>query len=95
MIWFVISLMIIGIIAGYLARLFVPGPDPMSFIGTMVLGIIGSFVGGFLGWAIFGRDLDQGALQPPGIIGSVIGAVIVLLIYNAMNRSGARGRCRV
>lgn len=92
MFWFIISLIVIGIIAGYLARLLVPGRDPMSFVGTMVLGIIGSFVGGFLGWAIFGTDLDEGALQPSGIIGSVIGAVIVLLIYNAMNRSGARSR---
>lgn len=92
MIWFIISLAIIGIIAGYLARLLVPGPDPMSFVATMVIGIVGSFVGGFLGWAIFGTDLDEGALQPSGIIGSVIGAVIVLLVYNAMNRSGARRR---
>ncbi|HEX6238174.1 MAG TPA: GlsB/YeaQ/YmgE family stress response membrane protein [Acidimicrobiales bacterium] len=92
MIWFIISLAIIGIIAGYLARLLVPGPDPMSFLATMVVGIAGSFVGGFLGWAIFGTDLDEGALQPSGIIGSVIGAVIVLLIYNAMTRSGARRR---
>lgn len=92
MIWFIISLAIIGIIAGYLARLLVPGPDPMSFLTTMVVGIAGSFVGGFLGWAIFGTDLDEGALQPSGIIGSVIGAVIVLLIYNAMTRSGARRR---
>ena len=83
MIGFVISLIIVGIIAGFLARLFVPGRDPMSFLGTLVLGVLGSFVGGFLGWALFGHDLDQGAIQPSGIIGSVIGAVLLLLLWRA------------
>lgn len=83
MIGFVISLLIIGIIAGFLARLLVPGRDPMSFLGTLVLGVLGSFVGGFLGWALFGKDLDQGAIQPSGIIGSIIGAVLLLLVWRA------------
>jgi uncharacterized membrane protein YeaQ/YmgE (transglycosylase-associated protein family) len=48
---------------------------------TIVLGVIGSFVGGFLGYLIFHKDADQGWLQPSGIVGSIIGAVIVLLIY--------------
>jgi uncharacterized membrane protein YeaQ/YmgE (transglycosylase-associated protein family) len=58
----------------------------MSFGMTLVLGILGSFVGGFLGWALFGKDLDEGALQPSGIIGSIIGAVILLLLWRAVNR---------
>jgi uncharacterized membrane protein YeaQ/YmgE (transglycosylase-associated protein family) len=81
MVGFLIALAIIGIIAGYLARLLVPGPDPIGFVGTMVVGMIGSFVGGFLGWALFGHDTAEGALQTSGLVGSVIGAVIVLLIY--------------
>lgn len=88
MLGFIIAMVIVGVIAGYLGRFLVPGPDPMSFVGTVVLGIIGSFVGGFLGYALFGKDLDEGALQPAGIIGSVIGAVIVLLLYNAVGRGG-------
>lgn len=92
MIWFVISLALIGIVAGYIARFLVPGRDPLSFVGTMVLGILGSFAGGFIGWAIFGKDFDEGALQPSGIIGSVIGAVILLLIYNATLRQRPRAR---
>ncbi len=92
MVGFVIALIIVGIIAGFLARLFVPGRDPMGFFATMVLGILGSFVGGFLGWAIFGHDLDQGAIQPSGIIGSVIGAVILLLIYRATIGKSAYNR---
>ncbi len=83
MVGFVISLLVIGIVAGFLARLLVPGRDPMSFLGTLVLGVLGSFVGGFLGWALFGHDLSQGAIQPSGIVGSVIGAVLLLLLYRA------------
>ena len=87
MIGFLISMFVIGIIAGFLARLLVPGRDPMGFWATVLLGIIGSFIGGFLGYVLFGKDLDEGALQASGIIGSVIGAVIALLIYSAMTRS--------
>ena len=87
MIGFLLSMLIIGVIAGFLARLLVPGRDPMGFWATVLLGVIGSFVGGFLGYLIFGHDLDEGALQPAGIIGSVIGAVIVLLIWRQIAKS--------
>jgi uncharacterized membrane protein YeaQ/YmgE (transglycosylase-associated protein family) len=93
MFWFIIGLIVIGLIAGFIARALVPGRDPMGVGATILLGIVGSFVGGFIGWAIFGKDFDEGALQPSGIIGSIIGAVIVLLIYNAVTRR--RGGVRV
>jgi uncharacterized membrane protein YeaQ/YmgE (transglycosylase-associated protein family) len=80
---FIILMILIGIVAGYLARLLVPGPDPMSFLQTLVLGVVGSFIGGFLGYVLFNKDLNDGALQPSGVIGSIIGAIIALLIYNA------------
>jgi uncharacterized membrane protein YeaQ/YmgE (transglycosylase-associated protein family) len=54
---------------------------------TIVLGIIGSFVGGFLGYLIFHKDASSGALQPAGIVGSIIGAIIVLLLWT---RVGSR-----
>jgi uncharacterized membrane protein YeaQ/YmgE (transglycosylase-associated protein family) len=94
MLGLIIYLFVIGVIAGYLARLLVPGRDPMGFWGTVLLGIVGSFVGGFLGYALFNEDLDQGALQASGIIGSIIGAVIALLIYRALGgrRRGALTR---
>ncbi len=91
MLWFIISLLIIGLIAGFVARLLVPGPDPMSVFATLVLGVVGSFIGGFLGWAIFGKDIDEGALQASGIIGSIVGAVIALLVYRFAVSRG-RGR---
>ena len=79
----ILYLLIFGAIAGYLARLLVPGRDPMGFFATVLLGIVGSFVGGLLGYVLFDHDLDEGAIQASGIIGSVIGAVIALLIYRA------------
>ncbi len=91
MLGFIITLLVIGLVAGFLARALVPGPDPMGVVGTIVLGIIGSFIGGFLGYVLMGKDLDEGAIQPSGVIGSIIGAVIALLIYRfASGRRGAR-----
>jgi uncharacterized membrane protein YeaQ/YmgE (transglycosylase-associated protein family) len=92
MLGFLIYLFVIGIVAGFLARLLVPGRDPMGFWATVLLGIAGSFIGGFLGYLIFNEDFDEGALQASGIIGSIIGAVIALLIYRAM--AGRRGNVR-
>lgn len=85
----IIILAIVGLIAGFIARLLVPGRDPMGIVGTLVLGVVGSFIGGFLGFLLFGKDAAEGALQTSGIIGSIIGAVIALLIYRAA--SGRRG----
>jgi len=92
MLTFILYLIVVGIVAGYLARLLVPGRDPMSFVQTALLGIAGSFIGGFLGYVIFGEDFNEGALQPAGFIGSIIGAIIALLIYRAVTTS--RGRAR-
>ena len=77
---------VVGVLAGALARLLVPGPDPMSLGMTWLLGVVGSFVGGFLGYVIFGADMDDGIVQVSGVIGSVLGAIVVLLIYRSTNR---------
>ncbi|RFA11308.1 transglycosylase [Subtercola boreus] len=81
MLGLIISLIVVGLIAGALARLIVPGRQSISILMTIVLGIVGSFVGGFLGFLIFQHDPMDGFFQPAGIIGSIIGAVIVLVIY--------------
>ena len=86
MIGFIIFLVVIGFVAGYLARLLVPGPDPMSVLQTWLLGVVGSFVGGFIGYLLFRNDDDDGWVQSAGFIGSVIGAVIALFAYRAMQR---------
>jgi uncharacterized membrane protein YeaQ/YmgE (transglycosylase-associated protein family) len=81
---FIIGLIVIGLIAGALARFLVPGRDPMSIGATIALGIVGSFVGGFLADVLFRSDGSDRGLSPAGLVGSVIGAVIVLLVYNAV-----------
>jgi len=88
---FIVWLLVVGLIAGFVARLLVPGRDPMGILGTILLGVVGSFIGGFLGYVLFGKDLDEGALQASGIIGSIIGAVIALLVYRAITRRSRRG----
>lgn len=80
----IILLIIIGAIAGFLARAIVPGRDALSIPMTILLGVVGSFIGGFLGAVLFGKDALEGLLQPSGIIGSIIGAVIALVVYNAV-----------
>ncbi len=82
----IIVWLIIGLLAGWIARAVVPGSDSMGIGGTLVLGLIGSLVGGFLGNLLVEGQLD---VQPAGIIGSIIGAVVALLIYRSM---GARSR---
>jgi uncharacterized membrane protein YeaQ/YmgE (transglycosylase-associated protein family) len=92
MLWFILVLLFVGFIAGALARWLVPGPDPMSLAATWLLGVLGSFVGGFLGYVVFGADIDDGPVQVAGVFGSVIGAVILLLVYRAVSRRGQGGR---
>lgn len=84
MLWFIIWVLIVGLIAGAVARLLVPGTGGMSILATIVLGIVGSLIGGFLGYVLFGKDVNEGALQMSGLVGSIIGAVIALLVYRAV-----------
>lgn len=81
MLGLIISIIVIGLIAGAIARLLVPGRQDISILATIAIGIVGSFLGGFLGYLLFHKDSQDGLLQPAGIIGSVIGAIIVLLLW--------------
>jgi uncharacterized membrane protein YeaQ/YmgE (transglycosylase-associated protein family) len=76
----IIGMIIVGAIAGFLARAIVPGKDSMSIPATILLGIIGSFVGGFLAGLLF--NSSEGLLRPSNLIGSIIGAIIALVVYN-------------
>lgn len=69
--------LIVGLIVGALAKLIMPGKDPGGILITMLLGIAGSFVAGALGHSLGWYELGEG----PGLIASVIGAVILLGIY--------------
>jgi uncharacterized membrane protein YeaQ/YmgE (transglycosylase-associated protein family) len=85
----IISMIIVGLIAGLIARAIMPGADPMGWITTILLGVVGSFVGGFLAGAVFGRPAAADRFEPAGIIGSIIGALIVLAIYRMAKRRTA------
>lgn len=90
MIGFILYLIVMGCIAGFIARALVPGKDAMSITATIVLGIVGSFIGGFIGYALTHKDSNDGAFQASGIIGSIVGAVIALLVYRAVNGRNTR-----
>lgn len=93
MLGLILTILVVGLVAGALARLLVPGRQRMSIAMTIVLGVVGSFVGGLLGYLLFHHDASGGLLQPAGLLGSVIGSVIVLLVWT---RVGARrGTTRV
>lgn len=93
MLFLLLQLIIIGLIAGAIARFLVPGRDPMGCLGTILLGMVGSFIGGFLAFLIFDRNLDEGAIQPSGLLGSILGAIIALLVWRQIGGSrGARAR---
>ena len=74
--------LLIGLVAGFIARALVPGRDAMGVLGTVVLGLVGSLIGGFIGDVFTKGDQD---FSPSGLIGSIVGAVIALLIYRAMS----------
>ena len=86
MLGFILYLLLIGLIAGFVARAVVPGRDDMSVGATIVLGIVGSFVGGFIGYVLTHHDAGDGAFQASGVIGSIVGAILALLVYRAANR---------
>ena len=72
---------LIGFIAGVLAKLMIPGPnEPSGFILTTILGIVGAFVATYLGQALGWYKAGEGA----GLIGATVGAIIVLLVWGAI-----------
>ncbi len=77
----IIGWIIIGLIVGAIARWLMPGPDPMGWLGTIVLGIVGSLVGGTLLNLLFGGGLE---LSAAGFLGSILGALIVLFVWRRM-----------
>ena len=77
--------LIIGLVAGAIAKFFMPGPDPGGIIITMLLGVAGAFLATWLGQTIGWYDAGQGA----GLIGAVLGAVIILIAYRMLKRRSA------
>jgi uncharacterized membrane protein YeaQ/YmgE (transglycosylase-associated protein family) len=92
MLTFIIVLVIIGLICGAIARLLMPGRDPIGIFGTIVLGIAGSFVGGFLQNLIQYHTLSIHSFHAVGIIGSIIGAWVLLLLLRISHLEPGRRR---
>jgi uncharacterized membrane protein YeaQ/YmgE (transglycosylase-associated protein family) len=82
----IIWTIIIGFIAGVVAKFIMPGNnEPSGFILTAILGIVGAFVAGYLGQAMGWYQNGEGA----GLIGAIVGAVIVLFVWNLFQRNKA------
>lgn len=78
----ILMTLIVGLVVGALAKLLMPGKDPGGAVITILLGIAGSFIAGLLGHALGWYEVGDG----PGIIASVIGAVILLVGYRAVSK---------
>jgi uncharacterized membrane protein YeaQ/YmgE (transglycosylase-associated protein family) len=80
-----LSWCVFGLIVGAIARFILPGRQSMGIIMTIVLGVLGSFVGGFLG-SLF-QEGDPAVLQASGWIGSIIGALLLLFAYSYFSKT--------
>ena len=84
-----IGALILGLVAGYIAKALVPGPDPGGFFVTILLGLAGSLVGFFLFTELLGIG-DSQAFDLGGLIGAVIGTVLLLVGYQSIAGGGDR-----
>ena len=78
-----------GLIIGAIARFLLPGKQPMSWLMTALLGIVGSLVGGGISWLIWGNP--EGTYNPGGWIMSIVGAILVVLLYSRLTAARAPG----
>jgi uncharacterized membrane protein YeaQ/YmgE (transglycosylase-associated protein family) len=92
MVVYIIVLLIVGFVVGAVARLLMPGRNPLGIFGTIVLGIAGSFVGGFLQNLIEYHSASVHSFHPVGLIGSIIGAWVLLLLLRLTGLEPGRRR---
>ena len=92
MVLFIIVLLIVGFIVGAIARLLMPGRDPLGILGTILLGIAGSFAGGFLQNLVEYHTLSVTSFHRVGLIGSIIGAWVLLLLLRLTGLERGRRR---
>ena len=82
-----IGAIILGLLAGYIAKALVPGPDPGGFFVTILIGLAGSLLGFFLFTELLGIG-DTQAFDLGGLVGAIIGTVLLLLGYRSIVGSG-------
>lgn len=80
----ILSWVVFGFVVGLIARAVIPGPQKLGFITTTLVGVAGSFIGGMVGSMLSGRPLFE--LNSAGFIGSVLGAVALMLVLGMSRR---------
>jgi uncharacterized membrane protein YeaQ/YmgE (transglycosylase-associated protein family) len=95
MVAFIIVLIVVGLIVGLIARLLVPGRDRIGLLGTILLGIAGSFVGGFLWELIEYHHIETHHFETAGLLGSIVGAIVLLLLLRVTGMEPGRRRRRI
>jgi uncharacterized membrane protein YeaQ/YmgE (transglycosylase-associated protein family) len=94
----ILGWIVLGLIAGAIAKAIMPGRDPGGVLMTMIIGIIGSLLGGFIGRALFdyGSVNDAGGVSEPGFLMSlvmaIVGSIVLLAIYRLVRGQSLRGR---
>ena len=87
----IIAFIILGLLAGALAKAILPGDDPGGFIVTALIGIAGALIGGFLAGALFGADPMDEFWDLSSWLTAIVGSIVLLLIYRAVaGRGGTR-----
>ena len=79
----IIGFIILGLLAGAIARAIIPGKQPGGWLATLILGVIGAILGGWLGSLLFNRGLEEFFSIQTWLL-AIVGAIIVLLIYSAV-----------
>jgi len=92
MVTYIVVLLVVGLIAGAVARLLVPGRDPIGLFGTILLGVVGSFVGGFIWNLVEYHRFAPHKFHTVGIIGSILGAILLLILMRLTGTERGRGR---
>jgi len=85
----ILGWIVLGLIAGAIAKAIMPGRDPGGIIITMLLGIVGAIIGGFVGKAIFGTDINTFFSLSTWLL-AILGSLIVLLVYRMVTGNRAR-----
>lgn len=80
----IIGWILLGLVAGVIAKAIMPGDDPGGIIVTILLGIVGALIGGFLANALLGRDVNEQFFDLATWVSAIVGALIVLAIYRAV-----------
>ena len=80
----IIAFLILGLLAGAIAKALIPGDDPGGIIITMLIGVVGALLGGFLAGALFDKDPMDEFFDVSTWLTAIVGAIILLLVYRAV-----------